>query len=549
MLTITEKTVTKYRNHILILLILISFILSIYCWDCFNLYSGREVIGDTSNLQNSFYHMHNYRNGPLLLLRPLFHLFGSSLFLVRLVGSLINAGVILLIYLIAKKIFNTETAIIASFLTVLNPVTNHLIHTDFLHAAFFGLLTVYVFILFFEDPNFSKAFLFGLLNGLALFQKLLHAYILSSLILVVLLFYRKKAFSERFLNYVPIILLSFFIGFSPYILNAFDPVNFPEGSSVDTFSDTIFLSLSHMENNIELRSDQIITALAPGREVVNYVEEYNPYDGKEIQRINMKANFSIHGLANIISLLLIIFSFIILLKFGLKTEHSLVLFVTFFFLFSFFSTNPDSIPIFHLTPVLPFFYLIFSRSYTITKDINSYCGIIKIIAIFLIVSLSLVNIHSQFYYYNSVSDEVWINENWPTHSPVHTEARKIMMSEYDDYGYKLTIPPFQTSSNPESWTRGYCVSNRQLNIKTPYECHSFRQLDCNTILVLPYPEHRDNSSNHIWNAWAVLDDPNETIFKPYKSLLEDLGEDNVREKQFITDHENKIVYSVLELRC
>ncbi len=534
-----KEFITSYDKHILIILIIISFFLSIYCWDCFNLYPGREMIVEASDPGNFFYNMRNLRSGQLILLRPLFQIFEPTLFFVRLVGSLINTGIILLIYLIAKKTFNTETAIIASILTTLAPATNLLIHTEHLHITFFSLLTVYLFIRFLEDPDILNGFLFGLINGLALFQKLKHAYIVFPLLLVTFLFYRNTILNKKVLKILPIILLAFSIGLSPYIINVYNSVEHSEDSQdnpVELVRHTLSTTFSNIEDHIELRSDQLITALAPGKETVNYVEEYNPYEEKKTARVTRNANFSIHGPANLISILLILFSFSILLLFGSKPEYALILFATIFFLLSFFAPNQMSMPIFHLTPILPFFYLIPARSYTISKKID-YGNLNKMVIV-LILAFMISNIFSQFYYYNSINDEKWVNENWPLFSPVHTEARR-KMNNLTDYGNRLKHP---FRAELRRWTKGICSPNREP------KCESFKQLECGDSLVLPYPPHKENSSELSEEYFNRRINPYKNIFNPYNSLTYEIEEENIKE-QFIKDHENKRVYSIVELKC
>ena len=51
--------------------------------------------------------------------------------------------------------------------------------------------------------------------------------------------------------------------------------------------------------------------------------------------------------------------------------------------------------------------------------------------------------------------------------------------------------------------------------------------------------------NSFVNRYLNLD---KNLYRPYNALIEEFGEDAVRE-EFIKDHEGKVVYSVVEPKC
>lgn len=160
-------------------------------------------------------------------------------------------------------------------------------------------------------------------------------------------------------------------------------------------------------------------------------------------------------------------------------------------------------------------------------------------------------------FYSQVSNQEWLNENYPSLSPLHTNAmRKIK----ETYPLKdIFFLPYHSNSI-EIWTRGICERGREI-----YQGESLSKIECSisevnsrqtkTKLILPYPGYLKNSSK-VWRSMSgtacnFYNKNKSSCYLPYRFMkrMNSTGKVNIEERGYITDVEGKRAYVVLNVSC
>jgi len=147
----------------------------------------------------------------------------SPFFLIaRIINAFFASGIVFLVYLIAKKIFNYRAGIIAALLYTVSFLPIHQGHFSkhWNFGAFFGLLALYFAFLILEDPKKRNYILAGLMTGLAFFSD--YVFGLYGLIVVLVHFLlpnlslKEKVISKRLWCFVVISLVIFSLAILSY---------------------------------------------------------------------------------------------------------------------------------------------------------------------------------------------------------------------------------------------------------------------------------------------------------------------------------------------
>ena len=146
-----------------------------------------------------------------------FKLFGVSLLTARLPFALAGIGSVILVYFLVKRLYNQQTALLASFILSIMSFHNWANKVGYLEsiALFFILLTFYLFLLGFKKP---KRFIwFGIALGFTLLTKYTTFFIIP-VIFFYLLFKNKKLFFNKY--FIISVIIAILI-FSPVIFYNF----------------------------------------------------------------------------------------------------------------------------------------------------------------------------------------------------------------------------------------------------------------------------------------------------------------------------------------
>jgi len=129
-------------------------------------------------------HFFAYGNFPLYLLKtissflatfdPLYSLYEKINLVGRAISAIADIGTLILLYLLAKKLFNQTISLLASFfytISVFSIQAAHFYAVDTL-LTFFITLTLYQLIRFYEKPSIKNSLLTGIFFGLSLATKI-----------------------------------------------------------------------------------------------------------------------------------------------------------------------------------------------------------------------------------------------------------------------------------------------------------------------------------------------------------------------------------------
>jgi 4-amino-4-deoxy-L-arabinose transferase-like glycosyltransferase len=163
----------------------------------------------------------------VLLAVPISYVLGVSVFSFKLVGLLFSLGILIMVYLILKKVYNKKVALIASFLIILSPpyytIRNLITSGNYLESIFFSFVIIYFFFesLLDKKNETKKVFLFGLFTGFGTWVYYSSLVAFLSCIIFLLLTKNFKIINKK---NILIFIIAFIIGFSPWIFS-----NFSEG--------------------------------------------------------------------------------------------------------------------------------------------------------------------------------------------------------------------------------------------------------------------------------------------------------------------------------
>src|SRR3989344_4480280 len=145
-------------------------------------------------------------------LTDLFHIFfGVSLLTSRILSVILGSLAVILVYMIAKELFNERIALLSSFLVMISP---YLIRTTIaemdIPMIFFIMLSFYLFLLFFKTENKKYIYVSAIIFGLASLIKTISLSFLPAFALIFL--WKKYNKKEKLFTQDNIILgLKFFL--------------------------------------------------------------------------------------------------------------------------------------------------------------------------------------------------------------------------------------------------------------------------------------------------------------------------------------------------
>jgi len=146
----------------------------------------------------------------------------DALFFSRYVTAILGAGTVFLTYLLAKRVFNKTTGLVAAFFLAFNyrhVLSSHFALSD-IPNGFFALLAVYFCFLLFEKNTRRNYLLSGLTCGLFLSMKYQFFPILTLLFVQIIWVFRKRSLKELFnRNFIIAVFLipAIFVILNPYL--------------------------------------------------------------------------------------------------------------------------------------------------------------------------------------------------------------------------------------------------------------------------------------------------------------------------------------------
>lgn len=164
------------------------------------------LVADKITFQDPNPHFFAYGSFPIYLLKatgffagmfdPQFSTYQSMNLSGRFLSALFDLGTLIILYFLAKKVFNQKMALLSSFFYAVSVLPIQLSHFYAVDTplTFFILLTLFFLIKFLENPTFKNILLIGISFGLALATKI-SAVILLAPILISFLFKPHTKFS------------------------------------------------------------------------------------------------------------------------------------------------------------------------------------------------------------------------------------------------------------------------------------------------------------------------------------------------------------------
>ncbi len=187
---------------------------------------AKDIIDNKLKMPFYDYQAYPHSGGTLvsgILTVPLFFLFGTSLFSLKLLPILFSLGTLFLWYKFLYEHFSQSTAIIFSILFILSPPfytkASLIAWGNHCESGFFSILSIVIFFKIFlmdNEENLKKngyLVLFGLLSGISMYFS--YIYFVTLITLFILWFALNKSFflKKNFILY----LITSVLGFSPWI--------------------------------------------------------------------------------------------------------------------------------------------------------------------------------------------------------------------------------------------------------------------------------------------------------------------------------------------
>lgn len=211
----TKAFEMKKQSYYLLFIILLGTVLRIYGLDSENLWFD-EVGSVNLALRNIGTVFFKFHNSPLyfLLLKCWIKMWGVSEFALRSLSVIFGVCSILLIYKLAKKLFNKNVGLFSAFLLSISPI--HIFYSqearNYSLLIFLTLLSMLSFVNLLNKEQCKSYFYLTLINILVVYT-LLHG-ILVVLVQNVFYFFKGKH-KKRWLMYQAVVLLFFLLWFIP----------------------------------------------------------------------------------------------------------------------------------------------------------------------------------------------------------------------------------------------------------------------------------------------------------------------------------------------
>ncbi|MCX7796904.1 MAG: glycosyltransferase family 39 protein [bacterium] len=164
-----------------------------------------------------------YAPGQFYAVALIFRLFGTNLFVTRIYSATINFLIVLLVYLIIKKISGHRLAILAFILSTLWMGGWGLFHSSPTPAGtFWSLLSILFVVDFLCDKNYSSLFIGGLITGItAIFRHDIGGYTFISSTIVLILYIYLRISNKNIIETVKLwsrYLWGTIVGFVPFAI-------------------------------------------------------------------------------------------------------------------------------------------------------------------------------------------------------------------------------------------------------------------------------------------------------------------------------------------
>lgn len=427
------------KNYLLIFILIVASVLRFYGlrWD-----SGfpthpdeRDVVMAASrveffsNLNPKFF---TYGGLPIYLISAIAQLIGweGNLFRLHIISrafsALASLGSILLIYLIAKRLFGKTTGLVASILAAFSPGLIQYSHfgvADSL-AIFLLLALLYFSLKLLEDRSIRPALLVGSILGLAIGTKIQSLIFGLIPTISLILSYRKRLFSKDFAKGVFIIFISsnfFFFVTNPFLLS---------------------------EKNLFMKEVGDASAIARGQRITHFTLQFI---GMDPFMFNIKNIFYLVGPVVVFGLLF--FAWFFLLSKKKKDKRSLV-FIIFPVIYFLYVNTWHAKFIRYMLPLTPF--ILIGASVVLIKlaKISKIFGnVILFGALIATVFYGLAFFNLYFSPMTTYTASEWIFENIPKDSKILTEALDLKLplsvGGQDPSKYDVVELPMYEKDSPE----------------------------------------------------------------------------------------------------
>ncbi len=540
------------KNKIILLLILLFFgtlALSMVCWNCYNITPENGILHFTyplENIQRTGY------KGPLFLSVPIIQILGQNDFAIRLSAGLFASITVLLTYHLGKTLFNKKVGILSSSLLMLSPLFVMIKKTEYVYVAFFFVSSVLAWTKFLEHKNYLYAIVSGIILGLGVFQKPDLGYLFIALSAPSLIYLDKpiKTISKN-LKKIAVFSLCFLLTLSPIVLSNLGGENIEsEETDLDYVLNAFHIpSLSYQLNSIKRQFTNLGLIMQPNEYIRSIITA-----GR-----HSEDNFNYPNL-RFTSYLLLAITLLYTIFYGdNKTKYlATVIIVTGVLLTFLPTTNPERLPsIFGMNSLIPFCLILFSRALQKIYEKSWKVGSLFKILLALFV---LGNIFTFIFFYQTYSEETFVEDTYPEFALTHQRAREAV----DKYNPEFNILGTHFYNVEfDVWTMDYCKreesklvenkTNGRSGIVTTVECSypNIHKEEPDSInMVVPYPDYYENSSE-LWDkTYCQHSDINKSkCFKPYISVREKetKGELEVSVLDKVLDSRGKIAYKALEV--
>ena len=543
---IVEVVKSRKYTSLAVLLSVLGFLLSVFCWDCFGLEPELGVLNQTYPL--SSFDFYGY-TGPLFLLVPFLKVFGESLFVVRFVSSVLSGLTVFLVFLVGRELFDGFTGVLGSVFAVLMPFVVLVKHSEYVYVMFWSVLSFYCFVRFLREGSVFWGGLCGLVFGLGVYQKFTVAYVVISLGVAGLFWLDEPLgfFRENWRSSVVLVLL-FVLASSHIYYSSFSDDGYGD---FESFGSLDTLGIGTPSEHISLfgeRLEHLDRILFPREKVFDVLK--NNFGGGEYVEVRQYPDTM--GLF----LFLLIASYGFIIFEGSKEGKGLVLFSILVLLLLTVVPRWDPnapMPSHNLISVTPLFLLIFSAGLTRAKKVFKYGVPVLLI---LIVYLFSLNVLAYQDFYEHMSDESWVEEKFAEDAPIHQRVREINYGERED----IRFNSFPISTSPTEITRGFCDLDV---IKDEYgKGNTVQTADCDLqkmdvecgkdkMITLPYFSEEGEHSKVFNDRMCRNPEIEETTcFKPYIRFFEEVEKGNldVKNKQFLHDTSGFPAYAKIEFK-
>lgn len=331
--------------------------------------------------------------GMNLYLPPIFLVTGPSKLAFQAAQTLFMTLTVVCTFLFTKKMFNIKTAVLSSAILVFLPIFIMLRWNEQPFLAFTLMVVMLFGYKFYKTGRDRFLFLAGFFSGLAIFLKLTAVYFLASMFLSYLVLRRFWKIGKIRISKKQVALFSvfFLLGVTPLIWHNvhsdWETVSFLKKAGAER-GGSAFL-------NIPLRFQHLLMAVQ-----------------------GISSNYPVENLFTVIfplNAILLVLAVVLVIHRKDARDLFILLMIFFFIFFSSFVPPPTPPNVIHLYYILPLAGILISRLFIFIKE-KSLLVFVLILLVFF--SLNLYSIYSAR---NKLTNETWIEDNFPRAAKVHSE--------------------------------------------------------------------------------------------------------------------------------